>query len=37
VDIFVFRGKAGSLVKALWHDDFGMSLYVKCLDAGRFV
>jgi transposase len=36
-DIYVFRGKAGSLIKALWQDDFGMSLYVKRLDAGRFV
>jgi len=25
------------LIKILWHDDFGMSLYVKRLEKGRFV
>jgi transposase len=26
-DVFVFRGRAGSLIKALWHDGIGLSLY----------
>ena len=25
-DLYIFRGRCGSLVKILWHDDFGMSL-----------
>ena len=25
-DVFVFRGRAGSLIKALWHDGIGLSL-----------
>ena len=36
-DVFVFRGRAGSLIKALWHDGVGLSLYAKRLDRGRFV
>lgn len=36
-DVFVFRGRAGSLMKALWHDGVGLSLYAKRLDRGRFV
>jgi transposase len=36
-DVFVFRGRGGSLVKALWHDGIGLSLYAKRLDRGRFV
>ena len=28
-DVFVFRGRAGSLIKALWHDGIGLSLYAK--------
>ena len=36
-DIYVFRGRGGSLVKALWHDGLGLSLYAKRLDRGRFV
>jgi transposase len=36
-DAFVFRGRAGSLIKALWHDGIGLSLYAKRLDSGRFV
>ena len=31
-DVFVFRGRAGSLIKALWHDGIGLSLYAKRLD-----
>lgn len=36
-DLFVFRGRRGDLVKCLWHDGLGMSLYVKRLEKGRFV
>jgi transposase len=36
-DVFVFRGRGGSLIKALWHDGLGLSLYSKRLDRGRFV
>ena len=27
----------GSLVKIIWHDGLGMSLYAKRLEKGRFV
>ncbi|MEO4001968.1 IS66 family insertion sequence element accessory protein TnpB [Mesorhizobium sp. CAU 1732] len=30
-------GRRGDLVKILWHDGIGMSLYGKCLEAGKFV
>ena len=30
-DVFVFRGRAASLIKILWHDGIGMSLYAKRL------
>jgi transposase len=36
-DLYVFRGRSGSLVKILWHDGIGMSLYAKRLERGRFV
>lgn len=36
-DLYVFRGKRGDLVKILWHDGLGMSLYAKRLERGRFV
>ena len=36
-DLFVFRGKRGQLVKILWHDGVGMSLYTKRLDQGRSI
>ena len=36
-DIYVFRGKRGDLVKILWHDGLGMSLYAKRLERGRFI
>lgn len=36
-DLFVFRGRAGSLVKIIWHDGVGMSLYAKRLERGRFI
>jgi transposase len=36
-DLYVFRGKSGKLIKVLWHDGIGMSLYLKRLERGRFV
>ncbi len=36
-DLYVFRGRRGSLIKILWHDGIGMSLYAKRLERGRFV
>lgn len=36
-DVFFFRGRSGSLIKAIWHDGIGLSLYAKRLDRGRFV
>ena len=36
-DLYVFRGKSGKLVKILWHDGLGMSLYAKRLERGRFI
>src|SRR3979411_3417133 len=36
-DVFVFRGRSGSLIKALWHDGIGLSLYASGLDRGRLV
>lgn len=36
-DVFVFRGRNGRLIKALWHDGIGLSLYAKWLEAGKFV
>jgi transposase len=36
-DLYVFRGRRGNLVKILWHDGLGMSLYAKRLEHGKFV
>ena len=36
-DLFVFRGRAGSLVKVLWHDGVGMALFAKRIEKGRFI
>ncbi len=33
-DLFVFRGARGDLIKILWHDGLGMSLYAKRLERG---
>ena len=32
-----FRGARGDLIKILWHDGLGMSLYAKRLEKGRFI
>ena len=36
-DLYVFRGRSGSLIKILWHDGVGMSLYARRLERGRFI
>jgi transposase len=36
-DLFLFRGRRGDLVKILWHDGLGFSLYAKRLERGRFL
>jgi transposase len=36
-DLFVFRGRRGDMVKIIWHDGLGMSIYAKRLDRGRFI
>ena len=35
--LFVFRGKRGDLVKAIWWDGQGMCLFAKRLERGRFL
>ncbi|CDL00968.1 conserved protein of unknown function [Magnetospirillum gryphiswaldense MSR-1 v2] len=36
-DLFAFRGCRGDLLKIIWHDGVGMSLYAKRLERGRFI
>lgn len=36
-DLFVFRGRRGDMIKVLWHDGLGLSLYAKRLERGRFI
>jgi transposase len=36
-DLYVFRGARGDLIKIVWHDGIGMSLYAKRLERGRFL
>src|SRR5665213_1221005 len=36
-DLYVFRGRRGDLVKVVWHDGVGMSLYAKRLERGLFI
>ena len=36
-DLYVFRGVRGDLIKIIWHDGIGMSLYSKRLESGRFI
>lgn len=35
--VFVFRGKHGDLIKALWWNGDGLCLLAKRLERGRFV
>ena len=36
-EIFCFRGRRGDLVKILRHDGVGALLYLKRLEAGKFI
>jgi transposase len=36
-DLYVLRGARGDLIKIIWHDGIGMSLYAKRLERGRFI
>jgi transposase len=36
-DLYVFRGRRGNLVKILWSDALGVSLYSKRLERGHFI
>ena len=36
-DLYIFRGARGDLIKIIWHDGLGMSLYAKRLEKGRFI
>jgi transposase len=36
-DLYIFRGRNADLIKILWHDGLGMSLYAKRLERGRFI
>ncbi len=36
-DLYVFRGRKADLIKIVWHDGIGMSLYAKRLEKGRFI
>lgn len=35
--MFIFRGRRGDRIKALWWDGDGLCLYAKRLERGRFV
>jgi transposase len=36
-DLFCLPGRQGHLLKILWHDGLGCSLYAKRLERGRFL
>jgi transposase len=36
-DLYVFHGHHGDLVKVLWQDGLGLSLYAKRLEGSRFL
>ena len=36
-EVFCFRGRKCYLIKVLWHDGVGMSLYIERLEAGKFI
>lgn len=35
--LFLFRGRRGDLVKALWWDGQGLCLFAKRMERGRFI
>lgn len=36
-DLYVFRGARGNLIKIVWQDGIGLSLYAKRLEHGRLI
>jgi transposase len=36
-DLYILRRRRGDLVKVLWHDGLGLSLYAKRLDRGKLI
>ncbi|TPG52190.1 IS66 family insertion sequence element accessory protein TnpB [Sphingomonas glacialis] len=36
-DLYIFGERRGDLIKVLWHDGVGTSLYAKRFDRGRFI
>ena len=36
-DLWVFRGRSGTLIKIIWHDGIAMSLYTRRLERGKFI
>src|SRR4029450_2415867 len=36
-DLYVFRGRKADLIKIVWHDGIGTSLYAKRLEGGRCI
>ncbi|MDB5383483.1 MAG: hypothetical protein JWO26_3115 [Rhodospirillales bacterium] len=36
-NLYVFRGKCGSLIKIIWHDGLSMSLCAKRLERSGFI
>ncbi|MCP3441173.1 IS66 family insertion sequence element accessory protein TnpB [Bradyrhizobium sp. CCGUVB14] len=36
-NLFVFRGRSGSLLKCIWHDGQGACLFTKRLERGKFI
>ena len=37
VQVFIFRGRRGDLVKLIWFDGDGLCLFCKRLERGKFV
>ncbi len=35
--LLIFRGRRGDLIKIIWHDGQGASLFSKRLERGRFI
>ncbi|AZV39310.1 IS66 family insertion sequence element accessory protein TnpB [Komagataeibacter xylinus] len=36
-DVYAFRGRRGDLVKLIWHDGIGLSLYAKRIERGHLL
>ena len=35
--LFVFRGRRSDILKIIWHDGLGASLFTRRLEKGRFI